>query len=132
MANLEDFDGVVADMMADFGGVATYISQSNYSFDPLTGVNSVSTVSIQVQAIIMELSEHSGGISFKYKTLIQEGDKLMYLRPPEKVDSSAVPLHIDPTTDKIIMNNITYKIVAARETDPSAANIVLHEVYVRR
>lgn len=132
MPSLDDFDQVVLDMMVDFGGTATYVKQDAYSFDPVTGLNSILKNEITVKAIMMDISANSGGIGNKSNTLIQEGDKIIYIRPPEKVDSTATPLNIDPSQDKIVFGNITYNIVTVKDINPSSDNLILHEVYVRR
>jgi len=132
MPTLDDFDQVVLDMMVDFGGTATYIKQDSYSFDPVTGLNSILKTEITVEAIIMDVYANLGGIGNKSNTLIQEGDKIIYIRPPEKVDSTATPLNIDPSQDKIVFGNITYNIVTVKDINPSSDNLILHEVYVRR
>jgi hypothetical protein len=71
------------------------------------------------------------GDGTKDSTLIRQGDKLLFIRPPEKVDPYRLPLVINPSEDRVVVGSTTYKIVTSKQTNPSATNCILYELYVR-
>lgn len=128
---MEDFDFTVEELMKEFGFVATYVKQEVGEYDPSIGESTVTTTEIPVEAILLDLTLQSNGLSVKYGTLIQAGDKELYIRPPEKVDD-VDSLVIDPSSDVIKVGNITYKIVSVKELNTTGSNPILYSLYVRR
>jgi hypothetical protein len=126
----KDFDRMVAQFMRDDPLTVFYLSVQN-TYDDLTGVNTRTEVRIPCKAIFLDYQLRSSGDGTKPATLIQEGDKLLYMQPPNKADSLVAPLVIDPSADRVEIEGVVYKIVIFKQTNPSAANCLLFELYLR-
>lgn len=128
----DDFDRLVSDMMSDFGFTATYIRMVSSTPNDTTGGITVVTEDIPVQAIKMELIRPIEGSGSKTGTLIQDGDLILYVRPTEKTDVLADALVINPTADRLLINSVMWKIVTVKEYNPSASDVILYELYIRK
>jgi hypothetical protein len=131
MSSSEIFDLAVAELMDEFGFLATYM-QGTGTYNPSTGVNNISYREIQVQAIQMDLNLRSNGVSVGQGTLIQDGDKQLFIRPPNKTDTDSDPITINPEADKIKINNTVWRILTSKEINTDASNQILFELYIRR
>ena len=128
----EDFDRMVAEMMAEFGFTATYVRQVSAIPDDTAGTVTVVTEDISVSAIKMELIRPMEGSGTRSNSLIQDGDQILYVRPTEKVDSFADVLVVNPASDVIKINGVTWGIVTVKEVNPTASNVILYELYIRK
>lgn len=127
-----DFDQLVADMMRDFGFLATYVHTVSTTPNDTTGGVDVVTENIRVQAIKMELIRPTEGSGTKAGSLIQDGDQFLYVRPTEKTDVFASALVLNPATDTVIIKGVSWGIVTIKEYDPSASDIILYELLIRK
>lgn len=133
MSIASDFDRMVIDFMNDDPLIAYYIKFSGDGiYNPSTGENVVSTVEIPVKAILLDLTLRTNGLGTAPNSLIQAGDKLLYVQPPEKTDSLRSPLVINPASDKIRIGTTEYDIVIMKESNPSGSNVILYELYLRK
>lgn len=133
MGDLTDFEGCVSDFMDDFGGAATVIVRGSQKKDPVTGNIVYEETPYTVRAILLDIMKTLSGTGTVNGTTIQQGDKVLFVEPPEKKYPGADPLpKLDPTKDTVVMGNITYKVVTVKETNPSADNLVMLEIYLRR
>jgi len=133
MTALSDFDGAVSEFMQEFGFTATYLQPDGTSaYDPSTGTNTVNYLSIPVKAIQMDLNLRSNGLTVAPNTLIQSGDKQLYIRPPNKSDTEAVALVVNPAADKVEINGVLWRILTFKEITPDATDQILIELYIRR
>lgn len=131
MSTSEDFDRAVLEFIADDPLTVTYQSNSQ-SYSDTTATNTITTVSIPCQAIFLEVDPRKvTGDGAKDGTQIRDGDKLLFMRPPEKTDPLRIPLVINPVLDRIVVGTTIYKIVKMKQTNPSAANCILYELYLR-
>ncbi len=131
MSTIDDFNRTVLEFMADDPLTVTYQSNTE-SYSDATGINTITTVSIPCQAIFLEASPRvTFGDGTKDNTLIRQGDKLLFMRPPEKSDIYSDPLVINPALDRILVGTTSYSIVTVKQTNPSAANCILYEIYLR-
>jgi hypothetical protein len=128
---MTDFDGSVAEFMQEFGFIATYM-QPTSTYDPTTGTNTVTYTEIPVQAIQVDLNLRSNGMSVGNGTLIQDGDKQLYIRPPNKTDTSASALTVNSAADKVKINGVLWRILTFKEITPDATDQILIELYIRR
>ena len=127
---MDDFDQVVLEFMNDYGFTATYLKASSATYNPATGENTITVTEIPVQAIQMDLPLTRNGSSTASGTLIQDGDKQLFIRPTEK--SAILPLIIDPAADRVRIGTLEWGIVTSKEINPSASNQILIELYIRR
>ncbi len=131
MINVSDFDGVVAEMMAEFSGSATVSINITLPNDTSTGNVAVQKIDYDVKAIMLDLTTVRAGTTQLTGTLIQAGDKVVYVQPAEKAGGIAIPA-LNPAKDTFTMGNITYKIVYAQDLNPSCDNSILLQLYVRK
>lgn len=130
MSTSVDFDRAVLDFMNESPLTVTY--QSNTSiYSDATGENTITTLSVPCQAIFLDMPKYSSGDGTKEASLIRDGDKLLFLRPPEKTDPFRTPLVVDPVSDRILVGTTSYKIVTFKRTMPDAVNCILYEFYIR-
>lgn len=130
MSTAADFDRVVMEFMADDPLTVTYQSNTE-SYSDTTGTNTLTTANISCQAIFLDLPKVTNGDGTKDTTLIRQGDKLLFLRPPEKSETYRPPLNINPSLDRILIGSASYKIVTFKQTNPSNADCILYELYLR-
>ena len=131
MSTSADFDRCVLDFMAD-DPLTVYYHSNTATYSDTTGENTITTLSIPCQAIFLDMPKYSAGDGTREGSLIREGDKLLFVRPPEKTDPYRNPLIIDPVADRILVGTTSYKIVTSKQTNPSAANCLLYEFYIRK
>lgn len=127
-----DFDFVVAEFMRDYGTTGQFIRTVTGQYDPNTGTTPTTVTEIDVEVILMDLTLQSNGYSVKYGTLVQAGDKDIYMRPPNKVVPYMMPLEINPATDSVRVNGIVYKIVTMKEVNTTGTNAIVYSLYARR
>lgn len=132
MSSAANFDRMIMAFMRDDPMTAYYIKEVAGPYDTSTGEAPVVRTEIPVSAILLDLIGSVNGFSTKYGTLIQAGDKELYVLPPNKSDPLAAPLDVDPANDRIRINTITYKIVAMKEANPDANMPLLYNFMLRR
>lgn len=132
MSNFDDFDSAILEFFDDFGFTAIYIQRGVSTYNTSTGENVVTSVEIPVQAILLDLTLQSNGLSAKFGTLVMAGDKELYIRPPNKTDPYRIPLVVNTTSDVVIVNAIDYKIVNTKEINPTATEPLLYDLHIRR
>lgn len=116
--------------MRDDPLTVTYESNTE-SYSDATGINTITTVSIPCQAIFLDHDRFTSGDTTKDATLIRASDKLLFMRPPEKSDTYRLPLVINAASDRIVIGTTSYSIVNFKQTNPSASNCILYEIYLR-
>lgn len=125
----DDFHRTVIELMDEFGTSAgTFIKVKPGTYDPNTGMVTTVTVEVPVQLILTDLTLQSNGYSVKYGTLIQAGDKEIYVRPTDQLKL----LGIDPATDSVRVAGVTYKIVTFKEANPTGTDPIVYSLYARR
>jgi hypothetical protein len=129
---MEDFDHTVLEFIREYGFTAQYIKQADGEYDPATGTVSSVITQVPVEAILMDLTLNSNGLSTRFNTLVVAGDKQLIVRPPNKTDPAAPALSINTATDRVLVNGIEYKLVTFKEVNPTGADPVLFDLYIRR
>lgn len=138
MQDFSDFISTVNMMMDEFGTTGTLVTQlSTGEYDPATSTNTVVRGEIPIRCILMDLTLQSNGAGTKEKTLIQNGDKVLYVRPSDELLPILMPngiLEIDSSDDNVIVGGQSYGVVTAKVIDPSATGLkpVMFELYIRR
>lgn len=129
---MSDFDLTVLEFIRESGCSATLIKEATGAYNPATGTVASDTDEIAVEAILMDLTLQSNGLSTKYGTLVEAGDKELYMRPPHKTNPLLGEIEIKPASDRIRVGAVTYKIVTFKELNPSASDPALYTLYLRR
>lgn len=128
------FDRVVASMMRQHGTLAFISVALGESYDTNTSENTVRYQDYPVNAMFFDYIRKNEGLTSENNTLIQSGDKQVYVQPPQKNASDPYSLpHILPNKDFLKLNGRLYKIVALKQLNPSMSNegCVLYELYIR-
>jgi len=128
---LNDFDAAVLEFFNDYPLTITYIQSVNGSYDPATSEYTVSEIATECKAILLDLTHINNGLSTKYGTQIVSGDKELYLLPPEK-DFFSAPLIITPSSDKVVVNNVTYTVAAMKEINPTGNAPIVYTFHIQR
>lgn len=127
------FDEVVATMMAEFGTQAIITTNLEEVYNPDTSENIVTSRKIPVKAIFADYIDKRAGVSNSGNTLIQSGDKQVFVQPPHKAGSEYPLEKLRPTQDYIECGGKKYIVIAVKEYNTSLlqAGCVLYELYVR-
>lgn len=129
---IDDFHKVVLEFMREYSLIATYVSQTDGAYDPSTGAVSSTKTEIEVEAILLDLTLSSNGLSTRHGQTIVAGDKQLVVRPPNQTDPLASPLVINTATDRVIVNGQDYKVVTFKEINPTGTEPILFDLYLRR
>lgn len=129
---MDDLDAAMLEFIKEYPASASLIRASEGAYNPATATVAVTTEELPVQGILMDLTLQSNGLSVKYNTLVEAGDKELYLRPPHKTYGWVQPYAISPSSDKIRIGGVVYKIVTLKELNPTGADPVLITLYLRR
>lgn len=138
MKDFSDFISGITGMMDDFGLSAVLITQHDIGeYNVATGIKPVLVGEIAIRGIMMDLTLQSNGLGTRNKTLIQEGDKIFYVKPTQHLLPILMPdgvLAVDSTDDRVIVGGATYKVVTTKTVDPTASRTqpLLFELYLRR
>lgn len=128
-----DFDNAVKEFFADFGFTATYIKpRADGVYDPSSGEYTSVVDEIPVEAILLDLTLQSNGLSAKFGTLVEAGDKNLLVRPPNKTNSLQPALIINPVSDRVRVNGVEYKVVTMKEVNTTASDAIVYDLYIRR
>jgi hypothetical protein len=132
MTAFADFDGAIGEFFDDFGFEATLLKINSVTHNTTTRGSTPVVVEIPVEAILMDLTLQSNGLSVKFGTLVQAGDKELYVRPPNKVDPVLLPLTITPQKDRVRVNGVEYSVVTMKEVNTTGSEALLYDLYIRR
>jgi hypothetical protein len=133
MSRFNDFDILVTEMMADFGFTALY--QRNLPGipnDATGGVDSPPPLSIPINCIRSELIKPLTGTGTNNGSSIQEGDLILYVQPTEKADEFATALVVDPSSDNVLIQGVTWSIVTVKLIASDPTDVILYELYIRK
>lgn len=130
MQDYSDFHHVVQDMMGDFGTPGLLLRPREAEYDPDTGTAEAGVDELPITCILMDLTLQSNGAGTREKTLIRDGDKVLYVQPADGLGT--VLAAVDSATDKVVVGGVTYDVVTTKSLDPTASDPILFELYVRR
>lgn len=129
---MNDFDVTVLEFIRESGGPASLLKQATGDYNPATGTVATLGDEIPVEGILMDLTLQSNGLSTKYGTLVEAGDKEFWMRPPHKTDPLLDVVQIIPASDRLRIGSIVYKIVTLKELNPTGDDPILISLYLRR
>lgn len=132
MSAAGDFDRMILDFMNDDPLFATYHQYGEPVYDTTTGENTVPETSTTVQCIVLDFDRTTNGLSSKFGTEILAGDKEMYMLPTNKANPSAPLIIPNPTSDRITVGAVKYKIVIMKEANPQVSAPLLYNFMLRR
>jgi hypothetical protein len=132
MTIISQFDRTVSQMMRQFGSTAILQIATLGAYDPSTSEASVTYQNFQVNAVFLDYVRKAEGLGEEKNTLVQSGDKQVYIQPPQKATGVTMPVP-KPNKDLIKINGVSYKIVTVKQfnTSMTAGGAVLYELYVR-
>jgi hypothetical protein len=133
MSAMDKFHKVVAKEMSRYGfDVNITVNRGDGVYDPVTSTYTESTTTLICRGILFDYTLQSNGTSTHKSTLIQAGDKHLFLQPPMQVDPNTLITSLSPEKDNITIGTDTYSIVTFKEVNPSVSNSCLWEVYIRK
>lgn len=132
MSSSAEFSRMLAEFFREDGFSATFIKQLPGVPNDDEGTLEAANEEFTIRCIKTPVFGNMAGARTKLGTLIQEADEVLYVQPSQATNKWADPLYIDPTSDRVEINGTSWKVVAAKEYDPSASNCVLYELYIKR
>lgn len=114
-------------MMARYGGPATLLSVGPAVYNPATSESVPSETSYEVTAMVFDYTLQSNGTQTEKNTLIQTGDKQVFIKPL----SAPAPTTFSPEKDFLILGGKRYRIITYKELNPSQSSNLLIELFVR-
>lgn len=126
MDNFNDFHQAIVEFMRESGKLVTLKKTVEGEYDPALGTIPMTEVEIPVKALMMDLTLQSNGLSVKYNTAIEAGDKEIYVQP-----NRDTPFTIQ-TDDRILFGSIEYKVVTMKEINPTGDDPIVFMLYCRR
>lgn len=133
MSSFSDFDETVSVMMTEFGSTATLITTTAGVYNPAAGeVTGAVTKETPVRFIVMDYPLRRDGAGTKFGGLIEDTDKLCYVQPANKHNRFLAMPEVNPTSSTIRIGNHTYEIVVVKDVNPTAADSILLELYIRK
>lgn len=122
---MDSFNRVVSNMMARFGTTLTVIVCGDAVYDPATSENVPVETEYSVPGMSFDFTLQSNGAQSAPGTLIQVGDKQVFLQPTVEVP------RLRAERDFVKLAGKRYKIVTYKEVNPTTADNMLIELLVR-
>lgn len=132
---LDKFTRIVKKEMDRYGFDLDIIRTTpSTEYDPLNPLAPAEETLFPCRGILFDLTLQSNGDTFRPNSLINAGDKQLFIQPPEddgfyNTNETDVVL---PNRDKIKIGNKMYKIITFKQLNPSATDSVLFECYIRQ
>lgn len=126
MTPLDPIIRTVFNIMRQFGGTSTLIVNAGDSYNYETSETTPTLVEYEVQTIAFDYLQKKDGIGTESNTIVQRGDKQMFIRPKD-----GVPFP-DPRADTITYKGEKFNIVTVKDINPSGNLSVLWEAYLRK
>lgn len=125
---MDSFNRVVANMMNRFGGEAQAIipveGQGAYNVET-SEYETIPPMIYTIKVMVFDFTLQSNGTQTQPGSLIQAGDKQVFVQPLENMPK------LKPNKDFILISDTKYKIVTYKELNPSQADNMLIELFVR-
>lgn len=126
---MDSFKRVVHNMLSRYGGTATVVVSTQGTYDVNASQYTTVQTSYPVMAVAFDLVLKNNGSKDMTDTLIQEGDKQIFIQPIS--NSNPLP-ELNPATDVVTMGGKSWKIVTIKDLNPTLADSVLLELFVRK
>jgi hypothetical protein len=130
---MNQLDRTVATMMSRFGTSGFITVSVSEEYDPATSENVVTYQDYPVNIMVFDYVRKNEGEGTQNNTLVQTGDKQVYVQPPQKTEVGIALPHLNANRDFLKIGDKTYKIVTVKQLNPSLAqeNCILYELYIR-
>jgi hypothetical protein len=125
------FDRAVCTMMARFGTSAIILAPGSTGvYDPATSTWTASETDYTVNAIIFDFTLKKEGLGFLPNTLIEEGNKQIFIQPNNK--SGNKPFYLpQPNKDRIQIGNDIYRITNVKQLNTTMNNSIFIELIAK-
>lgn len=132
---MQVFDKVVDKYMSRYGFdiQIEYLSPES-DYDTESGTIIEVKELINARAMMFDMTLQSNGTGNFRSTLIEAGDKQLFIKPITKnSEYQDVTLEtLTPARDRIVIGGDKYKVVTFKEVNPSTSNSCLWELYIRK
>lgn len=119
MSIFDDLQGIATDLLANFGKTATYKRVVNGAYDPATGSNPTTETSLSIKVFDENYSDFQ---------ITQSGGLILGRDRKVTISGGALSFEPNPTTDLLIIDGVTYRVVRAFKP---VGQDVIHELQVR-
>ena len=132
---MQVFDKVVDKYMSRYGFdiQIEYLTPAS-DYDTESGTIIEVKELVNARAMLFDMTLQSNGTGNFRSTLIEAGDKQLFIKPITKnTEYQDVLLEtITPARDRIVIGGDKYKVVTFKEINPSTSNSCLWELYIRK
>lgn len=132
---MQVFDKVVDKYMSRYGFdiQIEYLTPAS-DYDTESGTVIEVKELVNARAMLFDMTLQSNGTGNFRSTLIEAGDKQLFIKPITKnTEYQDVLLEtITPARDRIVIGGDKYKVVTFKEVNPSTSNSCLWELYIRK
>lgn len=87
---------------------------------------------ITIRAMLFDYQRQHDGTQVYKDTLIQAGDKQIFIYPPKALDDYTSITNILPENDRIKIGDDLYRVIAFKEINSNMRDSVLWECYIRK
>jgi hypothetical protein len=122
---MDSFKRVVQNMMTRYGTTLTVIVCGDAVYNPATSESVPVETQYIVPGMVFDFTLQSNGAQTAPGTLVQVGDKQVFLQP-----TADVP-RLRAERDFVVLGDKRYKVVTYKETNPTTADNTLIELLVR-
>jgi hypothetical protein len=130
---MNSMDRTVATMMSRFGTTAFVKVAISEQYDTETSENIVTYQDYPVNVMVFDYVRMTYGERTENNTLIETGDKQVYVQPPQKTETGIALPHVYANRDMLKLGDKLYKIITVKQMNPSMTQegCVLYELYIR-
>jgi hypothetical protein len=102
-------------------------------YDTSTSENIVTFQDYAVNILVFDYVRKQEGMGTEKNTLVQTGDKQVYVQPPQKTDVGLPLPHLSPNRDFLKVGDKIYKIITVKQYNPSLSTdgCIMYELYIR-
>lgn len=126
-----DIYRAMVDLMYEVGANVTYTHRSDGEYDPATGTMTETETVFTVRGIMMDMPLNRNGMQIKDGTLIQDGDKVLYLVPPADMLGPNPTLE-NTATDFVLAGGVRWRVYNVKTLNPDGTGVIVYEFYLRR
>lgn len=116
----------VYNMITRYGGDSTLVVLTQGEYDPTQGEAVTQETLHTVRTLAFDYIQKADGVGTKFGTLIQDGDKQLFMLPKAGVPAPR------PQVDKITYEGVRHSVVALKALNPSGNKVIMYEMYIRK
>lgn len=134
MDSLDDMRRAMVELMDELGGPVLYTHNSSEgSYNPSTGEYTATVQTFNLKGILMDMPLHRNGMQVKAGTMIQDGDKLLFVVPaPGMLEVPYLTSMENVSADTVKTGTTVWRVYNVKTADPDGSGPIVYEFYLRR